>query len=98
MKIFGGKGGDGYTSVGGLKRGQERRFGEEQSQNVSTCIFELFERIRVRNNVYDDEILKSQVITFFLEHPDYFKVRFDFHILVIVNWELLEFGKLGKAK
>ena len=74
MKIFDGKRAEGYTSLGGLKRGHETRLGEEQSHNVSTCIFELFERIRVRNNVYDDEILKSQVITFFLEHPDYFKV------------------------
>ena len=41
---------------------------------TSSSIYELFERIRIKNNVYDDEINKSMVISYFLEHSDYFKV------------------------
>lgn len=43
-------------------------------KNTSSSIFELFERIRIKNNVYEDEINKSMIISFFLEHADYFRV------------------------
>lgn len=46
----------------------------QSQKNISSSIFELFERIRIKNNVYDDEINKSMIISFFLEHADYFRV------------------------
>lgn len=50
------------------------KFEVQNKSEISTLIYDMFERIRVKNNLYDDQIQKELIISFFLEHHNYFKV------------------------